>query len=115
MDFLDDEDKMRDYFELTKDEFLKSYSYLTEDDYDATTKALEKSNGVSRLSILKELLEQTEHNVLCYSDNYLCSKPKKQYVKEWVRENKKVKIIKDMIKDEKEKSKNILEAERREM
>lgn len=115
MDFLDDEEKMRDYFELTKDEFLKSYSYLTEDDYDATTKALEKSNGISRLSILKELLEQTEHNVLCYSDNYLCTKPKKQYVKEWVRENKKVKIIKDMIKDEKEKSKNILEAERREM
>lgn len=115
MDFLDDEDKMRDYFELTKDEFLKSYSYLTEDDYDATTKALEKSNGISRLSILKELLEQTEHNVLCYSDNYLCSKPKKQYIKEWVRENKKVKIIKDMIKDEKEKGKNILEAERREM
>lgn len=115
MDFLDDEDKMRDYFELTKGEFLKSYSYLTEDDYDATTKALEKNNGISRLSILKELLEQTEHNVLCYSDNYLCSKPKKQYVKEWVRENKKVKIIKDMIKDEKEKSKNILEAERREM
>ena len=115
MDFLDDEDKMRDYFELTIDEFLKSYSYLTEDDYDATTKALEKSNGISRLSILKELLEQTEHNVLCYSDNYLCTKPKKQYVKEWVRENKKVKIIKDMIKDEKEKSKNILEAERREM
>lgn len=115
MGFLDDEEKMRDYFELTKDEFLKSYSYLTEDDYDATTKALEKSNGISRLSILKELLEQTEHNVLCYSDNYLCTKPKKQYVKEWVRENKKVKIIKDMIKDEKEKSKNILEAERREM
>lgn len=115
MDFLDDEEKMRDYFELTKDEFLKSYSYLTEENYDATTKALEKNNGISRLSILKELLEQTEHNVLCYSDNYLCTKPKKQYVKEWVRENKKVKIIKDMIKDEKEKSKNILEAERREM
>ena len=79
MDFLDDEDKMQDYFKLTKDEFLKSYSYLKEEDYDATTKALQ----VSKLSILKELLEQTEHNIACYSDNYLCSKPKKQYVKQW--------------------------------
>ena len=32
MDFLDDEDKMQDYFKLTKDEFLKSYSYLKEED-----------------------------------------------------------------------------------
>lgn len=115
MDFLDDEDKMRDYFELTKDEFLKSYSYLTEDDYDATTKALEKSNGISRLSILKELLEQTEHNIACYSDNYLCSKPKKQYVKQWSKETRKAEVIKSMIKDEKERNKNISEAERREM
>ena len=111
MDFLDDEDKMQDYFKLTKDEFLKSYSYLKEEDYDATTKALQ----VSKLSILKELLEQTEHNIACYSDNYLCSKPKKQYVKQWSNETRKAEVIKSMIKDEKERNKNISEAERREM
>ena len=86
MDFLDDEDKMQDYFKLTKDEFLKSYSYLKEEDYDA-----------------------------CYSDNYLCSKPKKQYVKQWSKETRKAEVIKSMIKDEKERNKNISEAERREM
>ena len=32
MNFINDEEKMLDYFELTKDEFLESYSYLTEED-----------------------------------------------------------------------------------
>ena len=37
-DFLDDEEKMRDFICLTKEEFLASYSYLTEDEYDNTYK-----------------------------------------------------------------------------
>lgn len=36
LDFIDDDEKMRDFFMLTKDEFLKSYSYLKEEDYNAT-------------------------------------------------------------------------------
>ena len=39
---------------------------------------------ISRISILKEMLQQTEHNILCYSDSYLCTKPKKQYIKEFM-------------------------------
>ena len=35
-DFLDDEEKMRDFIYLTKEEFLSSYNYLTEDEYDNT-------------------------------------------------------------------------------
>lgn len=34
--FVSDYDKMRDFEILTKDEFLNSYSYLTEEEYDAT-------------------------------------------------------------------------------
>ena len=34
--FIDDQEKMRDFFYLTKDEFLASYSYLTEEEYDDT-------------------------------------------------------------------------------
>lgn len=34
--FLDDEEKMRDFVELSKAEFLASYSYLTEAEYDNT-------------------------------------------------------------------------------
>ena len=106
MDFINDEEKIQDYFKLTKDEFLESYIHLTEEDYNATTKALEKLGNISRIDILKEMLQQTEHNILCYSDSYLCTRPKKQYIKEWVKENKKADIIKSMIKDEKEKEKN---------
>lgn len=36
MGFIDDKEKMRDFKELTKDEFLKSYSYITEQEYEET-------------------------------------------------------------------------------
>lgn len=34
--FIDDDEKMFDFHILTKDEFLKSYSYLDEFEYDVT-------------------------------------------------------------------------------
>lgn len=34
--FAHDIDKMYDFVRISKEEFLKSYSYLTEDDYEAT-------------------------------------------------------------------------------
>lgn len=40
--FIDDEEKMRDFYELTKEEFLLSYSYLTEEEYDNTAKLASK-------------------------------------------------------------------------
>lgn len=40
--FIDDEEKMRDFYELTKEEFLFSYSYLTEEEYDNTAKLVNK-------------------------------------------------------------------------
>lgn len=38
--FIDDYDKMRDFASLSKDDFLASYSYLTEVEYDATSKVV---------------------------------------------------------------------------
>ena len=35
-DFIDDWEKMVDYFQMSKEDFLKSYSYLSEKDYEAT-------------------------------------------------------------------------------
>jgi hypothetical protein len=32
-DFCDDEEKMVDFFQLSKEEFLRSYSYMTEEEY----------------------------------------------------------------------------------
>lgn len=40
--FTDDEEKMVDFMNLTKEEFLESYSYLTETEYDATVKDVMK-------------------------------------------------------------------------
>lgn len=34
--FANDAEKMRDFHRLTKEEFLQSYSYLTEEEYDNT-------------------------------------------------------------------------------
>lgn len=42
-DFTNDWEKMYDFFLLSKEEFLETYSYLTEDDYDATKEIVNKS------------------------------------------------------------------------
>lgn len=36
MNFIDDKEKIRDLFWLTREQFLQSYSYLTEEEYDNT-------------------------------------------------------------------------------
>ena len=36
LNFYDDAEKMADFKKLSKEEFLKSYSYLTEQEYDNT-------------------------------------------------------------------------------
>lgn len=41
-DFYDDDEKMFDFVNLTKEEFLKSYSYLTEEEYDLTEKKFDE-------------------------------------------------------------------------
>jgi len=43
-DFCDDEEKMKDFNILSKDEFLQSYSYIVEEEYNAT-RIKERDNG----------------------------------------------------------------------
>ncbi len=43
-DFVDDLEKMKDFFKITKEEFLNSYSYVNEAEYDATAKKVAKEN-----------------------------------------------------------------------
>ena len=40
--FTDDAEKMRDFKILTKEEFLNSYSYITEEEYNLTLKEVAK-------------------------------------------------------------------------
>lgn len=65
-DFLDDEEKMRDFICFTKEEFLASYSYITEDEYDNTYKryyARELAN------VLREFAEKPQN--INNFENYL--------------------------------------------
>ena len=41
-DFCDDEDKMRDFPNMTKQDFLAFYDYLTEEEYDMTVEKLKQ-------------------------------------------------------------------------
>ena len=53
--FVGDEAKMRDFKKLSKEEFLKSYSYLTEEEYDNTAEILApKMKLIRALGILPE-------------------------------------------------------------
>ena len=45
MDFMPDQEKMVDFFILSKEEFLASYSYLTDEDYEETVKEVIKTSG----------------------------------------------------------------------
>lgn len=45
MDFIDDNEKMSDFFLLTKEEFLNSYSYLTEKEYNATKEKVDREHN----------------------------------------------------------------------
>ena len=51
--FVDDGEKMRDFFDLTKEEFLSSYSYLTEEEYDATAEYVKQHNLWRHLWVCK--------------------------------------------------------------
>lgn len=53
-DFVDDIEKMRDFFEISKEEFLLSYSYLDEEDYDLTNEKV-KNMSADMIEHLKKL------------------------------------------------------------
>ena len=42
------------------------------------------------------------HNLLCYSSDYLMNIPKKQYVKEWKETQEKIKLVDELIEQEEE-------------
>ena len=45
---IDDYEKMWDFFHLSKTEFLRSYSYLTDDEYNATARYIAYLDGMRR-------------------------------------------------------------------
>ena len=59
--FIDDKEKMKDFKNLSKNEFLKSYSYLTEEEYDNTraiyNSLLDKVKSYDETKIKQEELQ----------------------------------------------------------
>jgi len=74
--FCDDEEKMADFNKLTKQEFLDSYSYLTEEEYQLTmnqVKLLQEEKDVSKNNMERLIKENLElrHRLSCIADDIL--------------------------------------------
>lgn len=52
--FIDDQEKMIDFFTITKEEFLNFYSYLTEEEYEATARDVLDRSGYWNKKALAE-------------------------------------------------------------
>ena len=66
--FLDDVDKMYDFLELSKEEFLQSYSYLTGEEYETTYRVF-ASDMASHLADLMRTAENMLIEENSYEDN----------------------------------------------
>lgn len=64
--FIDDEEKMWDFYKLRKDEFLESYSYITEEEYDATYKEVYGEFANVDLDDYKEMLNASPEMVKAF-------------------------------------------------
>lgn len=51
VDFTDDLEKMADFYQMSKSEFLGKYSYLTELEYELTAKKVENQQNLNSLIV----------------------------------------------------------------
>lgn len=68
LSFIDDKEKMRDFKKLTKEEFLFSYSYLTEEEYDATMRCLKRRDNIMNLGKFLEMYDNWNGNTRVNDD-----------------------------------------------
>lgn len=67
MDFINDKEKMKNFLKLPKDEFLKSYSYLTEDEYIETQ--LKINSRMKKIPLEELLSSKTQNKTRQLDDN----------------------------------------------
>ena len=74
MHFMFDQEKMVDFFILTKGEFLSCYSYLTPDDYEATVKEVIKASDYYNPEACKGMDGRELKDVVlgCMMTKFLC-------------------------------------------
>lgn len=70
--FESDDEKMIDFFNLDKDDFLESYSYLTEEEYEATKEYINNHYGEYREKLVNGAIESLkgsmEYNGIPYDE-----------------------------------------------
>lgn len=64
--FINDKEKMRDFFRLSKRDFLNSYSYLSEQEYNATF--IDVYKRILKINTHK-LIESTTRDIMFTKDN----------------------------------------------
>ena len=69
MSFIDDKEKMEDFYKLSKEEFLNSYSYLTEKEYNET---LTKIDAKRLITIAEKTLKENEEYEGEYKNYEVC-------------------------------------------
>lgn len=60
---------------------------------------------ITRLEFLNEIKDMINHNIMCYSSNYSLEQAKEGFEKEFDRENKKLILVDQMLKEEKQREK----------
>lgn len=58
---------------------------------------------MTRLQLFQEIYGLHAYNLLCFSKNYLMTEPQEEFIQEWKREREKVDLLKEIIKEEKQK------------
>ena len=62
MNFIDDKEKINDLFWLTREQFLSSYSYITEEEYDNTLDKIWEEFGDIPVNENGTIIEQDFYN-----------------------------------------------------
>lgn len=98
---------MAEYIRHTEEYYmLYGYEEYTEKVIDLILSKDE--NDITRLEFFNEIKDMINHNIMCYSSDYSLGQAKQGYEKEFARENKKLILLEQMIREEKqnEKKKN---------
>lgn len=100
--FVDDREKMKDFYQLSEDEFLASYSYLTQAEYAATALDVDLTNVVFNAAVIED---KAEHSLAesCKTFNEQAAQDdfdylfENNYIYDWDSEKSTVDNLKDCI------------------
>ncbi len=54
---------------------------------------------MSRHELLKDIFNTVSHNLYCYSEDTLMTKPKKEYEESWYKEKERLELIEELLEE----------------